>query len=105
MAAALATVVTELLDLAEQAIDVAGVFAQQTALEHQRVLGRRQVTDFAPATDTLIGIDADDAERPVVPADGGDAHVGDFEVARVRRTPDVIFGTIAHFLLAFFHAV
>ena len=76
--------VTELLDLAEQAVDITGVFAQQTALEHQRILGRCQVTDLAPTADTLIGIDADDTECPMIPPDGGDAHVGDFEVARVR---------------------
>ncbi len=82
-AATLATVMAELLDFAEQTIDVAGIFAQQAAFEHQSVFGGGQVTDFAPTANPLVGIDADDAKVPVVPAHRGNPHIGDFEVARV----------------------
>jgi hypothetical protein len=38
---------SELFDLAEQTVDVARVFAQQPALEHQRVSGAGAVAHFA----------------------------------------------------------
>ena len=76
--------VTKLLDFAEQTIDVAGIFAQQATFEHQGVFGRGQVTDFAPTTNPLVGVDADNAKVPVVPAHRGNPHISNLEVARVR---------------------
>src|SRR5262249_7504810 len=46
-AAALAAVVAELLDLLEQALDVAGVLAQKPALEHERIARAAAVSDLA----------------------------------------------------------
>ena len=72
--------VPELLDFAEQAVHVAGIFAEQAALEHQRILGRGQVTHFAPTANALIGVDADNAKVPMIPPYRSNAHVGDFEI-------------------------
>ena len=55
--AALAAVVPELLDLAEQPLDIAGVLAQKQPLELQRIVFRGEVTHFAVAAHALIGID------------------------------------------------
>jgi hypothetical protein len=96
---------TELLDFAEQTVHVAGIFAQQAAFEHQGVFGSGQVTDFTPTANPLVGIDANDTKVPVIPAHRGNPHIGNLEVARVRRALDVIFGArSAHLLFAFFQA-
>ena len=60
----------ELLDLAEDLVDVAGVLAEDAALEHQRVGLAGAVAHLAPADDPLVGVDADEraghrrADRP-----------------------------------------
>ena len=56
-AAALPAVAAELLDAAEQPVDVAGVFAEQPALQHQRIGGAGAVADLAEADDALVGVD------------------------------------------------
>jgi hypothetical protein len=67
------------LDRAEDHIDVAGVLAQQHALELERVLFVAGVAHLAQAIDALVGVDADD-RVVVVAGDHRDANVGDLEV-------------------------
>src|SRR4029078_9603016 len=84
-AAALPRVPAELLDLPEDLVDVARVLAKETALEHQRVRLACAVAYFAPADDTLVGIDADDRTCHGRLDDDRDANVGDLERRRLRR--------------------
>ena len=56
-ATTLPTMAAKLLDAPEQSIDVAGVFAQQAALEHQRIGGAGAVAHFAQSDNALIGVD------------------------------------------------
>src|ERR1017187_1330731 len=58
-AAALARLAAELLDLAKKFVDVAGVLAQQPALEQERVILAGAIPHLAQAVDALVGIDAD----------------------------------------------
>jgi hypothetical protein len=86
-AAALAAPVAELLDRAEDHVDVAGVLAQQHALELQRVLAVAGIAHLADAVDALVGVDADDGVV-VVRADRRRSQVGDLEVGRAREGVD-----------------
>ena len=53
----------ELLDLAEELVDVAGVLAEQPALQHQRVVLAGAVAHLAEAVDALVGVDPDERAR------------------------------------------
>ncbi len=64
-AAALTGTAAELLNTAEDLIDVTGIFAQDNALEHLGVQSGRTVTHFAVAADTLVGVDTDDVIDPM----------------------------------------
>ena len=59
-AAGLPSVAAELLDLPKDLVDVAGVLAEDAALQHQRVRLVRAVAHLAPADDALIGVDANE---------------------------------------------
>ena len=83
-AAALAALAAELLDLAEQAIHVAGVLAEQTALEHRGIGGRRAVADLAHADQALIGINFDQNAVHRGRRDMRKANVGDLQLAGAR---------------------
>jgi hypothetical protein len=72
-AAALPGVVAELLDAPKDLVDLAGVLAEDAALEHQRVLFAGAVAHLAIAHQPLVGIDLDQR----APVQHGDAHVGD----------------------------
>ena len=56
-AAALARMIAELLHAAEQLFNIAGVFADQTALQHFRIDAVAAVAHLAQADDALIGVD------------------------------------------------
>src|SRR4029079_9537639 len=88
-AAALPRVPAELLDLPEDLVDVARVLAEEPALEHQRVRLARAVAYFAPADETLVGLDADDRTRHRRLDDDRDADIGDLQRRRLRRALDV----------------
>ena len=80
-AAALAAPVAELLDGAEDHVHVAGVLAQEHALELERILRVPRVAHLADAVDALVGVDAHD-RIVIVAAHHGQAHVGDLEIGR-----------------------
>src|SRR5262249_40482554 len=56
-AAGLPAVAAELFDLTENFIDVAGILAQDAALEEQRIGFAGAVAHLAQAVDTLVGVD------------------------------------------------
>ena len=89
-AAALSSVVAELSDLLEQSFDVARVFAEQSALEHQRVSLAAAVANLAIAGNPLIRIDADQGHAKRRPTDDGHAEIGDPQPRRPRGPPDVL---------------
>jgi hypothetical protein len=96
-------VAAELLDAAEQAIDVAGVLAQQPALEHQRVGGAGAVANFAETDNALVGVDLEQRRAERSAGDFGDADIGNPQLARVRRGADVgldQFGGCGHGVLS-----
>jgi len=68
--AALPPVVAELRDLAEDLVHVAGILAEDAALEHECVRLAGVVADLAVAAEPLIGVDADEGEAPSIPAHG-----------------------------------
>ena len=81
--AALAGAAAELLDAAEELVDVAGVFAEDHALEHLGVERGGAVAHLAVAADALVGVDADDVVDPVslgMLMDLADLHVGDAQI-------------------------
>ena len=88
-AAALPAVAAELLDAAEQAVDVAGVLAEQPALQHQRVGGAGAVAHLAEPDDALVGVDLEQRRGERRADDLGHPHVGDAKLGRpgVRVDP------------------
>jgi hypothetical protein len=74
----------ELLDAAEQAVDVAGVLAEQPALEHQRVGGAGAVPHLAEPHDALVGVDLEQRRGERGADDFGHPHVGDAKLGRLR---------------------
>ena len=56
----LAAVAAELLDAPEQPVDIAGVFAEKAAFQHERVGGAGAVPDLAEPDDALVRIDLDE---------------------------------------------
>ena len=80
----------KLLDLLENLLHVARIFAQQPAFQHQRVVGTGSVAHLTPAHQTLVGVDANDGAAKRNPAQNGHPHVRNFQVRR--------FGVARHFL-------
>jgi hypothetical protein len=75
----------ELFDLAEHHVDVAGVLAEQAALEEERVGVARTVTHLAIAADALVRVEADDRTRHGRLLDNGHPQVGDLQRGGLRR--------------------
>ena len=75
---------TELLDLPEDLVHVAGVLAEDAALEEQRVRLAGPVAYFAVAGDPLIGVDANDRAGHRRVDDDRVAQVGDLQRRRFR---------------------
>ena len=78
-ASALARMKAKLFDFAENFVDIAGVFAQNAALQHERVGLGCAVADFAQTVDALVGVDADDRTSHRRAGKSGDSQVGNFE--------------------------
>ena len=91
-AAALAAVAAELLDPPEQPVDVAGVLAEQPALQHQGEGGAGAVAHLAEADDSLVGVDFQERGRERRADDLGDPHVGDPKLGRFRIRVDPVEG-------------
>jgi hypothetical protein len=89
-ATALAAVVPELLDLAEDLVEVARVLADDAALEREGVRGARAVAHLAPADEPLVRVDPDDRRAERHPEQVGHPHIGDAQVAGPRRGADVL---------------
>ena len=75
----------ELLDLPEDPVDVAGVLAEDAALQEERVGLAGAVADLAPSDEPLVGVDANQRAREGRAGDDGDAQVGDLERGRLGR--------------------
>lgn len=82
-AARLPRVSAELFDTAEDFLDVAGIFAQNTAFEHRRISAAGGVAHLAIAGDSLIGVNLEECAAFRRAVDVGKAHVRDFECGRV----------------------
>ena len=91
-AATLPAMPAELLDAAEQAVDVAGVLAEQPALEHQRVGGAGAVPHLAEPHDALVGVDLEQRRGERRADDLGHPHVGDAKLGRLRVGVDPVHG-------------
>jgi hypothetical protein len=89
-AARLARVVAELLDPAEQPVDVAGVLAEEAALQHEGVVLAGAIANLAQAVDPLVGIDADQRTRHGRARHGGHAKVRDLQLGRLGIGVDVL---------------
>src|SRR5262249_1772827 len=73
----------ELFDFAEELIELERVFAEEAALQEQRIGWAGAVTHFAKAIDALIGVDSDDRTGTRARfLDDGYAQVGDFQLGR-----------------------
>ena len=88
-AAGLASMMAELLDAAEDLVDVAGVLAQDAALEHQGIALAAAIAHLAIAHQALVGVDLDQRAGHGG-ADVGDAHVGDAQFGGFGVRVDVI---------------
>ena len=88
--AALPRLTAELLDLAEYPVDVAGVLAQDAALQHERVVPARAVPHLAEAVDALVGVEADDGAGHRRTGDDQHPHVGDLQLRRFGVGVDVL---------------
>ncbi len=82
-AAALPRHAAELLDAPENLLHVAGVFAEDAALEHGRVSPAGGIADFAVAHNALVGVDLDQRAAFRRAVDVGKTHVGDFKTSGV----------------------
>ena len=91
-AAALPAVPAELLDAPEQPVDVAGVLAEQPALQHEGEGGAGAVAHLAEADDSLVGVDLQQRGRERRADDLGDPHVGDAKLGRFRVCVDPVEG-------------
>ncbi len=83
-AAGLPRVKTELLDLPENLVDVAGILAQDAALEHQRVILGSTVAHFTQSVNALVGIDANHRAPHGRARYRRHAQVRDLEIVRPR---------------------
>ena len=75
----------ELLDPPEDLVDVAGVLAEQPALQDERVRLAGPVAHLAPADEPLVGVDADDRTRHRRLDHDRHAQVRDLERRGLRR--------------------
>jgi hypothetical protein len=87
--AGLPGVVAELLDLAEDLVDVARVLAEDPALEDQRIGLAASIANFAVPRDALVRVDPDERHRHGRADDHGHAQVRDLEGRGLRRPLDV----------------
>ena len=87
-AAALTGMAAKLLNPPEELIHVAGIFPQQTALEHEGIGAAGSVPHLAVAYDPLIGIDLQ--ERAVLGSavDVSDPDVGNFQLGGMGTGAD-----------------
>src|SRR5471032_2855207 len=89
-AAALPRRAAELLDPAENLVHVAGVFIEDAAFQHERVVLAGAIAHFAQAIDALVGIDADDGARHGRAADGEHPQVRDLQSRGLGIRIDVL---------------
>src|SRR6516225_11817707 len=80
----------ELPDLAEQAIHVDRVFAQQAALEHQGVTWAGAVAHLTQPLDALVGVNPDDGAGHGRTRDYGNAQIGDLQPRGAGMGIDVL---------------
>ena len=83
-AAALPRMPAELLDLAENAVHIAGVFPQDAALEHQGVCFARRVSHLAIAHQALIGIQLHQRTPLGRAVDIHKTHIGDLQAPGIH---------------------
>ena len=93
-ASALPSVEAELFDLAENLVHVAGVLAEQAALQHQRVGLAGAVAHLAQPVDALVGVDAEHRAGHGRADQGSHAHVRNLEVGRTGVAVDVLNGCV-----------
>jgi len=86
-------VAADLLDAADILVNVAGILAQDAALEHQRIGFDAAVAHFAIAHQPLVGDELD--ER--APLQVGDAHIHDFQLRGLAVRVDVVEGVVVGF--------
>ena len=79
----------ELLDLAEDLVDIAGVLAQQARLEHERISWAGAVAHFAIAAYALIGIQPQQRDIKGQRLEVDDAQFGDAQFGRAGVRVDV----------------
>lgn len=73
----------ELLELTEDTIHIAGVFAEKAALEHQRIGLARSITYLSKSGNTLIGIDTQDRAALRRAINIHEPQIGDLQLCRV----------------------
>src|SRR5579863_7732547 len=84
----------ELFDLAENLIDVARIFAQDPALENQRISLAGAVAHLTQTVDALIGVDAKERAGHRRTFDHGKTQIRNLEVRRLRVAVHVLDGGI-----------
>ena len=89
-AAGLAGGSAELLDLAENPVDLERILARDAALEHQRVGRTGAVAHLAQPVHALVGVDADNRAGERRLDDGSHAQVRDLQLGRTRIRVDVL---------------
>ena len=95
-AAALTGMAAELLDLTEDLIHITGIFANDSALEHQRIGLAGCVTNFTITTDALIGLNFNQGAALRCAVDIDKAHISNSQIGGIRIC------IIAHNLLLLF---
>lgn len=96
----------KLFNLAKNSVEIAGIFAQQAALEHQCIGRAATVAHLAVATNSLVRIQANNrrAHAPRFGAErrarhtANDAHIANPEFGRTRMGVDIRFYSISHML-------
>ena len=98
-AAALTGVAAKLLDLAEDLVHIAGVLADDTALEHQSIGLGSGVTDFAVAFDALVGHDLHNGAALGGIVDVHKTHIGNSQLRGVGTTIETHKYTLLYILI------
>ena len=96
----LTALAAELLDAAEDLVDVAGVLANEETLEHLRVKLGRAVADFAVAGNALVGLDAQERAVHGSANDVNKPHVRDLQIRGLGVGVDMgksLFVILGHF--------
>ena len=88
--AALPRVKSELFDLAENPVHVAGVLAEDAALDQQSVILRGSVAHLPKAVDSLVGVYSNHRAGHRSARHRGDAQIRDFQFARTRSRVGVL---------------